>query len=90
MKYTVYKTITDDAIRTAIEEEHGVYIDNIAELLFGTYYNDSFQKLYIHDEGWKEDLRTSEDENDKNILLMLEYLDKEFPNDNTILVDTSW
>ena len=90
MKYTIHKTITDGDIMTAIEEKYGVYIENVAQLLFDVYYNDSFKKLYIHDEGWKEDLRASEDEDDKNTLLILEYLDEEFPNDNVILVDVSW
>ena len=90
MKYTQAKVITTYDLRDAIEAQYDVYIENIAELLCGTYYNDSYQKIYIKDEGWMQDLRIEESQDATETLLMLTFLADSFPEDEYILLDTSW
>lgn len=92
MKFVELKTISIHDLRDAIEAQYDVYIENVAGLLFGDdgYTNDSYKKLYFNDEGWKDDLKDSEDEDDIHTLLMLNFLSDCFPNDEYILVDVSW
>ena len=91
MNYTLFPVINADELRRAVNQQYGVEIEDLADLLFPSEYQNDSYKYFYYDELEEYHGFPWEDEEEIRLTnLVKTYLKDTLPKYDAVLIDVSW